>query len=236
MQLRDQPRRHACRLIAWRWSIGHASEHLDDLLRRAFPGERGESGRLIPWIDTRPRERGKHGQMHSICVVGNGREQEIIQIGSQSFCHAASVLPRRARRYRHKAPCAETQSTFLQRLTPRFSCAPTIVVLRSAERSGYPGIRRAHERFQRRQPPGVARASKIGCFLTIPAPGVRHSPCLVQFNFSIPVAVEAGQVAAVVPVRLHGAVICDWWAIRTIYPLRYGAQERRSAGAQERQR
>ena len=107
MELRDQSRRHACRLIAWRWPIGHMSQQLDDLLRRALSGERGESGCLIPRIDTRSRKRRKHRQMQSACIVGNRAEQEFVQIGSQELGHRDSVSPMRARRYRDKVPSSE---------------------------------------------------------------------------------------------------------------------------------
>src|SRR6185436_4380651 len=79
------------------------SEQLDDLLRRVFRGERGEAGRLLPRIDTRSREHRKHGQMHSVCIVGNRAEQEIVQIGAEELCHRTSVSPMRSRRYRDKA-------------------------------------------------------------------------------------------------------------------------------------
>jgi hypothetical protein len=107
MQLCDQPRRQACRLIAGRGSVGNPTEHLDDFLRRAFRGQGGEAGCLIPRIDTRSRERRKHGHMHSVFVVGNRAEQEIIQIRSKGLSHRVSVLPTQARRYRHKPLCAE---------------------------------------------------------------------------------------------------------------------------------
>ena len=93
MKLRDQSCRHVCGLIAWRWSIGYPGEHLGDLLRRALSGERGEFGCLNPRIDTLSRERRKHGQMHSACIVGNRTEQEVVQIVSEGFCHRMIVSP-----------------------------------------------------------------------------------------------------------------------------------------------